>query len=506
MKGVCSGGHPLTAEAGLRAFEAGGNAIDAAVAAQLYACVTEPLLTGLGGGGIALVRHKRKTKVLDFFSDMPGLARPKVVAPLEILDVDFGPTTQRFSIGVSSVATPSMIFGLWELHKVGGVLPLPTLARWAADLAEKGLEVSEGLAKSIDALGEIIAKDEYLAPKLMMEDGTPAPAGHRYALPELSETLMRWAEGGPQALLSGAPLDALIQTLTPYAPLSRADLAQYKAQWRDPLHYRTPQGANIYTPSLPSQGGVQLITLLHKLIQKAEHLSTLDPLSAQAVLILGKVMEAVEQEKGPLWPAPLLESSGRWRSRLGFTTHISVSDEEGTNIGITSSLGETAGTSVASLGLILNNFLGEEDVAPPHCTPKPGERLFTMCTPTMLDYHDQRWMLGSGGSSRIRSVLMHGISYLLPELLGTRLNGDSPECLAKLVCAPRSHFEMDSLRVETLGRLPNEIEKLQELWHKELVTFEGRNLYFGGLHISSEGRHGVFGAGDPRRSGHARGH
>ena len=52
-RGVCAGGHPLTVEAGRRAFEAGGNAIDAAVAAQLMACVAEPLLTGLGGGGLA---------------------------------------------------------------------------------------------------------------------------------------------------------------------------------------------------------------------------------------------------------------------------------------------------------------------------------------------------------------------------------------------------------------------------------------------------------------------
>ena len=61
-RGVCAGGHPLTVEAGRRAFEAGGNAIDAAVAAQLMATVAEPLLTGLGGGGVALLKRGSKRK------------------------------------------------------------------------------------------------------------------------------------------------------------------------------------------------------------------------------------------------------------------------------------------------------------------------------------------------------------------------------------------------------------------------------------------------------------
>ena len=137
--GVCAGGHPLTVEAGRLAFEAGGNAVDAAVAAQLMATVAEPLLTGLGGGGLALLRHEGHTRVLDFFSDRPGLGPARPFAPLEHTEVNFGVDVQRFSCGVASVAVPGMIQGLWTLHQAGGKLPLPKLARWAADQAERGL-------------------------------------------------------------------------------------------------------------------------------------------------------------------------------------------------------------------------------------------------------------------------------------------------------------------------------------------------------------------------------
>ena len=203
-RGVCAGGHPLTVEAGRLAFEAGGNAIDAAVAAQLMATVAEPHLTGLGGGGLAMVRHGGRTRTLDFFSDRPGLGPKRLFAPLEHVEVSFGVDTQRFSYGVGSVAVPGMIKGLWELHRSGGRVPLPKLARWAADRADSGLEVSVGLSKSIAALAPILERDPYLTERLMITDSEgglhPAPPGHLYHLAELSETLMRWSEGGPDAL------------------------------------------------------------------------------------------------------------------------------------------------------------------------------------------------------------------------------------------------------------------------------------------------------------------
>ena len=73
MDGVVAAGHPLTAEAGAEILRAGGNAVDAALAAMLTSFVTEPLLTGLGAGGYMLVAAPGEDDVLlDFFVAAPS--------------------------------------------------------------------------------------------------------------------------------------------------------------------------------------------------------------------------------------------------------------------------------------------------------------------------------------------------------------------------------------------------------------------------------------------------
>ena len=73
MKGVVAAGSKLTMQAGLEALRLGGNAVDAAIASTVMAGVAEPLLSGMGGAGIATVRFNGETHFVDFFANMPGL-------------------------------------------------------------------------------------------------------------------------------------------------------------------------------------------------------------------------------------------------------------------------------------------------------------------------------------------------------------------------------------------------------------------------------------------------
>ena len=98
-RGVVAAGHPLTAQAGADVLRAGGNAVDAALAALMTSFMTEPLLTGLGAGGYMLVAPPGGEPVLlDFMVERrPGAAGER--APLDAVVIDFGDAVQVFHIG-----------------------------------------------------------------------------------------------------------------------------------------------------------------------------------------------------------------------------------------------------------------------------------------------------------------------------------------------------------------------------------------------------------------------
>ena len=146
MRGAIAAGHPLTAEVGARVLAEGGNAVDACVAAGFASWVAESPLTGAGGGGFMLIHRERdrSTRVLDFFTAMPGrgLAAPPG-AEMDEVDIDFsGGSHQVFKIGPASVAVPGTTLGLETAHRAFGSLPWAELVAPAAELARRGFELT----------------------------------------------------------------------------------------------------------------------------------------------------------------------------------------------------------------------------------------------------------------------------------------------------------------------------------------------------------------------------
>ena len=130
----------------------------------------------------------------------------------------------------------------------------------------------------------------------------------------------------------------------------------------------------------------------------------------------------------------------------------------------------------------------------------------TMCCPTVIERPvgegsapvEEVLVLGSGGSSRIRTALLHGVLHLVG-------HGASPD---DAVDAARCHVEGGRLHVETAGRPAGTLDAIGDLlaaegW--ELRRFEQPSMFFGGLHVAgvrlAGGRPRFDGAGDPRRSG-----
>jgi gamma-glutamyltranspeptidase/glutathione hydrolase len=138
--GVVAAGHPATAAAGAAVLRAGGNAVDAGVAAVLTSLVAEPLLTGLGAGGYLLVAPPDGPPVLlDFFVEAPGRGADVAgrVPPLPVL-LSFGDATQLFHVGPSSCGTYGLPAGLAAAVEQFGRAPLAELTTPAAALARRG--------------------------------------------------------------------------------------------------------------------------------------------------------------------------------------------------------------------------------------------------------------------------------------------------------------------------------------------------------------------------------
>ena len=175
-------------------------------------------------------------------------------------------------------------------------------------------------------------------------------------------------------------------------------------------------------------------------------------------------------------------------SRLGSTTHISVLDSHGRACSVTCTNGEGSGVVVPGTGIHLNNVMGEEDLSPLGFHSHPaGRRMPSMMAPSIVMRDGEvELVLGSAGSNRIRSALLQTIVGVVDR--GLR----APEA----VSAPRAHFENGIVYhepgIEFAGASAGD---------REVVSFHGPNLFFGGVQAVERRNGELIGAGDPRRGG-----
>jgi gamma-glutamyltranspeptidase/glutathione hydrolase len=484
VRGVVAAGHPLTAEAGAQALRAGGNAVDAAVAAMLTSFAAEPLLTGLGSGGYMLVAAPgREPLLLDFFVEAPGHGfDPSQRAELVAVEVSFGDAVQVFNVGGASCGVPGTPAGLWEAARRFGTLPLPDLAALAATLARDGVEITPEQAYVFAILAPITASSAE-ARERYMPGGRVLQAGDRWRDPELADALERLAVEGPGPFYTGDVAEALVAWLAERGgALTRADLARYAPVEREPVRVRF-RDREVATNPPPSAGGILL----------AHALAVLDraPAPPDAATLVA-AMRAAHAERTPEFLAGLAEPgfAARFASRLGSTTHISVLDADGSACGVTCSNGEGSGLVVPGTGVHLNNMMGEEDLSPlGFFAHPPGRRLPSMMAPTVvLADGVPQLVLGSAGSNRIRSALLQVIVNAVD------LGMDA----GAAVEAPRLHDEGGTVYAEP-GIDLTALEEAGEV----VARFRARNLFFGGCQaVERDPRTGALsGGGDPRRGG-----
>lgn len=125
-----------------------GSAVDAAIAVAFCYGVTQPQASGIGGGFLATIYMKSRHKI--------ETLNAREVAPLKISEDMYKPNTTSSYEGGLSIAVPTEVKGLWELHQKYGVLSWKTLIKPSIDLAEKGFTVPSYLAKVLIAREEKI--------------------------------------------------------------------------------------------------------------------------------------------------------------------------------------------------------------------------------------------------------------------------------------------------------------------------------------------------------------
>jgi gamma-glutamyltranspeptidase / glutathione hydrolase len=495
-RGVVAAGHPLSAEAGAATLRAGGNAVDAALAAMLTSFAAEPLLTGLGAGGYMLVvpgdgddglwPGGGKPVLLDFFVEVPGRgADPAARAELVPVDVSFGDAVQLFNVGAASAGTYGLPRGVCEASSRFGRIPLAELVAPAAALAREGVALNGAQAYVVEILAGIVTHTPSCA-AIYAPDGRPLREGERVCQPELAAALERLGTEGAVPFYEGDIAAAVVDALAEQGGLLTAeDLAAYRVIDREPVHARY-RGRDVLTNPPPSAGGT-LIAYALALLEREPAPPSLAALVA--------AMDATQRERTPEFLDGLDEPGFAERFfawRLGSTTHVAVLDGAGGACSVTCSNGEGAGIVVPGTGIHLNNMLGEQDLNPLgfHRFP-PGRRLPSMMAPTAV-LRDGRpeLVLGSAGSNRIRSAILQTILAVVDR--GMRAD--------EAVRAPRLHFEEQIVYVE-----PGiDVGALEADGHA-VAPFRALNLFFGGVQaVERDVESGAFsGGGDPRRGGAA---
>jgi gamma-glutamyltranspeptidase/glutathione hydrolase len=476
-RGVVAAGHPLTASAGADVLRAGGNAVDAALAAMLTSFVAEPLLTGLGAGGYMLVAAPgREPVLLDFFVAAPGHgADLDARAPLLPVDVAFGDVIQVFNIGAASCGCYGTPAGICAAAERFGTMPLADLVAPAIAHARAGVVI----------ILEPIYASTAESRALFMPEGRVPRAGDVLRDPPLADSLERLGAEGAAPFYAGdigAAISARVCELG--GVLTREDLAAYRAEPREPVRV-SYRGRDVLTNPPPSAGGT--------LLGYALALIDRDPAPPDAPALV-RAMERAQAERTPEFLTGLAEPGFLERfmaSRLGSTTHLSVLDGEGWACAVTCTNGEGSGVVVPGTGIHVNNMMGEQDLSPlGFFTHPPGRRLPSMMAPTIvLDTEGTAELaLGSAGSNRIRSTLLQVIVNVI----------DRRMTAAQAVDAARLHFEDGLVYAE-----PGIDGAALESAGYTMSWFRARNLFFGGCQ-AVERHHetrAFSGGGDPRRGG-----
>lgn len=253
---VCTS-QPLATAAGLRILQAGGNAIDAAIAAAAVLNVVEPMMTGIGGDVFAIVRWNKTGELVG----LNASGRSPYAISLDYLRGKGH--TQMPAMGADAVTVPGAVDGWFSLLEKFGSMTRAQILAPAIDYAENGFAVTEIIANQWSAETEKLRDDE-MAARVYLPGGRAPRHGEIAFNKELAATFRRIADGGRQAFYTGDLAQKIVEAVRRKGGvLALKDLADHRSEWVKPVSVNY-KGYDLY--ELPPNGqGITALLMLNLL-------------------------------------------------------------------------------------------------------------------------------------------------------------------------------------------------------------------------------------------------
>lgn len=495
MNVMVAAGSQLAADGGAEAARAGGNAVDAAVAAMLVSMATEPGIVGIGAGGfISIWDPDEDPVVIDAFIEMPGrgLSEDDFHKGLDLVWLDYGGGVSTY-VGYGSVGTPGAVAGLDSAVSHYGSLPWSALVAPAIAAARRGFPLPAAAAEYLEASRDkVYSWDPTSRAALHHDDGRPLEALELVHIPALIESLEVLAAGGAAEMYTGSIANQIVAGMKSHGGIVTAqDLAVYTPITRHPAVVDHASWT-IATNPAPAVGGVALAALMLLSPQGPDAFAPdwADDYAAAQAAVFGFRRDRLDVFADRAGAArELLEAAGSADLAAlrgsASTTHTSAVDSNGMACAITMSAGYGSGAMPA--GLWMNNSLGEIELmgGDPHAL-EPGTRLISNMAPTVARHEDGSVLaIGSPGADRITTAIA---STMLRYL-------DEGVTLQQAVDGPRLHVELGDTTVAS-------VEPGIDVTVMPTRMFPPHSMYFGGVQAASwHPDRGFEGAADPRRTG-----
>ena len=444
-RGMVVTNHPLASAAGAEMLAAGGNAIDAAIAAFFTLSVVEPMMTGVLGGGMAHIRLANGTHtVIDGQSMAPLATGATTYTPdPHAAPGNMDTVGRKNAVGPTAVATPGNLMGWCEALRRFGTFPLADVVEPAIRHASRGFRVTPYLQECVSDCAADMARDPEIA-KLYLPGGAPIAAGSRLVTGDYAETLRSIVREGPSILYSGSLGRHYTEHMAKSGGyISQDDLTRYRTITREAIR-GTYRGFEITGPPPPSSGPLHIVQILNilegfdigalgfgtpdtlhllaealKIAFADRAAATADPAFVKVPVekLLDKAYAAdrrgrIDMKRAQSWSAEVAPGDGG-----GHTTHLTAADGMGNIVASTQTINSLFGARyiVPGTGMIPNNYMFVFDPRPGLTNSiAPGKRITSSMSPVIV-LRDGKpvYALGLPGGLRIFPSVMQALSNLI---------------------------------------------------------------------------------------------